>query len=397
VQILVVDDESAIRFLLTSALRKWGHCVTTANDGNQAWDVLKTQQFDLVISDWSMPGMDGLELCRLIRENSKQVYLYVILCTANNKKSDFITGMEAGADDFITKPIDLAELRVRLRAAERVLDLQNELASQNRNLLDVNQQLNTAYNTIHRDLQAAAAMQLRLLPKKVPVHRTAHLEWLMVPSSFLAGDMLNYFMADERHLVFYHLDVAGHGIPAALLSVTLSRVLVSEPGSPIMATGDNSLCAVTSPAQVIAELNRRFQGQEDEYFTIVYGVLDTATRELKLCQAGHPTPIFLPADGPARKVGEGGFPVGLWPEMDYDEVSVTLNPGDRLILYSDGIIECQNPQGRQYEETKLNDLLKRNRHDSLNGIVESIRDDIARWHEDKDFADDISLLAIEGI
>ncbi len=102
-----------------------------ALNGKDAWQRLNAEHFDLVLSDWNMPELDGLALCRLIRQSRRPVYLYVILCTANTRKSDFITGMDAGADDFVVKPIDFSDLRVRVRAAERILELQTELARNN--------------------------------------------------------------------------------------------------------------------------------------------------------------------------------------------------------------------------------------------------------------------------
>jgi sigma-B regulation protein RsbU (phosphoserine phosphatase) len=398
VRILVVDDEASGRFLLNSMLTGWGHEVVAVASGGAAWSASNESHFDLIISDWNMPEMDGLALCRLIRQNPQPFYRYVILCTGNSQKSDFIRGMEAGADDFVVKPIDFAELRVRVRAAERILTLQMELAGQNDSLKTLNQQLQGAYQGIRRDLQAAAAMQLRLLPKKIEIHKGISLDWLMIPSSFLAGDMLNYFMVDDRHLVFYLLDVSGHGVPAALLSVTLNRVLLPEPGSPILRASEPGMPpGIASPPEVVSELNRRFQSQDDQYFTIVYGIFDTGTREARFCQAGHPAPLHMSAGGVIRAVGEPGFPVGLWPSMDYQEYSVRLAPGDRLVIYSDGITECRNPDGASYSEANLNKILQKKCSDPAPNLVAAVQDDIRKWHGTSEFTDDVSLLVLECI
>jgi sigma-B regulation protein RsbU (phosphoserine phosphatase) len=391
----VVDDEASGRFLLTSRLTSWGHEVVTAANGGAAWTASNESHFDLIISDWNMPEMDGLALCRLIRQHPQPFYRYIILCTGNSQKSDFIQGMEAGADDFVVKPIDFAELRVRVRAAERILTLQTELAGQNESLKTLNQQLDGAYQSIRRDLQAAAAMQLRLLPKRVEVHNGITLDWLMIPSSFLAGDMLNYFMADGRYLIFYLLDVSGHGVPAALLSVTLNRVLLPEPGSPILRASESGTRSIASPVEVVSELNRRFQTDEDRYFTIVYGVFDTETKEARFCQAGHPTPLHITSGGVIHTIGRPGFPVGLWPGMDYEEVSVRLAPGDRLVIYSDGITECRNPEGVSYSELNLNKILGTAHFISTSDLVTAVQDDIRKWHGASEFTDDVSLLVLE--
>jgi phosphoserine phosphatase RsbU/P len=396
VRILVVDDDPAIRLLLGAKLASWGHTITSAANGSEAWQILTAGAFDVVVSDWNMPVMDGLELCRRIRGAQWPNYIYIILCTAMNQKADFLAGMETGADDFAVKPVDFADLHVRIRAAQRILDLQTKLADQNASLRDLYDKLNNAYQTIARDLEAAATMQLQLLPEKMETNYPVNLDWLMIPSHFLAGDMLNYFMAGPTTLVFYHLDVSGHGIPAALLSVTLNRLLVLTPGSPIV-TGTNGFSAysVVPPAEVVTELNRRFQSSGDSYFTMIYGLFDTVSGRLKFCQAGHPGPILLAKSGDTTLLGRGGFPVGLMPDMEYDEVSVQLEAGDRLILYSDGFPECQNTNGDRYSEEKLVEVLKRNYTEPLKGLIHAVREDVSNWRGGGTFDDDLSLLVME--
>jgi phosphoserine phosphatase RsbU/P len=398
VRILVVDDDEAIRILLESRLRSIGHEIDTASNGLEAWERLAHESFDLLVCDWNMPVMDGVELCRRIRHADWGSYVYVILCTAMNQKADFLAGMEAGADDFVVKPIDFADLRVRVRAAERILQLQSELSAQNKSLRELYGKLRSAYDTIERDLEAAASMQAALLPKKIEFHESIRLDWLLIPSLYLAGDMLNYFLVDGNKLVFYHLDVAGHGIPAALLSVTLNRLLMPIPGSPIAKTGATGVPGtLNSPQDVVSELNERFQSADDTYFTMVYGVLDTDSRALTFCQAGHPGPLLLSPNGELRRLGEGGFPVGMMPEMKYDQNHITLPAGDKLILYSDGIPECINLSGHRYTEENLFAVLKRCARSSVGDLVEAVRADVMNWHGESELSDDVSLLVMESL
>ena len=396
-RILVVDDDQAMCLLLVSRLHALGHYVEAASNGEEAWATLESRQFDLLVCDWNMPVMNGIELCRKIRSSEWPSYVYVILCTAMNQKADFLAGMEAGADDFIVKPVEFADLDVRVRAAQRLLDLQSELAAQNRNLRELYGKLRAAYDTIESNLQAAAAAQLQLLPKKHALHRSVNLEWLLIPSLFLAGDMLNYFLFGDDKLVFYHLDVAGHGIPAALLSVMLNRILMPIEGSPISRTGQSSKPTVlVPPAEVVSELNRRFQAADDSYFTMLYGVFDLASRELSFCQAGHPGPLVLSPSGSLTRLGKGGFPVGLMPDMEYEEENITLQPGDRLISYSDGITECLNRDGERFSEDNLLTTLRQCAGGTVEHLVTAIRDDIGRWRDDAPLSDDLSLLALES-
>jgi DNA-binding response OmpR family regulator len=128
-KILIADDDAVSRRLLQSYLEKWGHQVSVAEDGAAAWRAFEAEPFPIVISDWMMPGMDGVELLRRIRAHGRAGYVYTILVTARAQKEDVVEGMEAGADDFVTKPFDRDELRVRLRAGERIIGLEQELSA----------------------------------------------------------------------------------------------------------------------------------------------------------------------------------------------------------------------------------------------------------------------------
>jgi sigma-B regulation protein RsbU (phosphoserine phosphatase) len=395
--ILVVENDLPTQALLLGWLQEWDHRVTTARSGSDALQMLEQRDFDLVLSNWTVSELDGLALCRRIRENPSPIYCYIILYTLKPGELDFVAGMDAGADDFISIPLEAGRLRVRLRAAERILTLRQELAEQNASLNRLNEKLGAAYKTIQSDLQAASALQTGLMPKISEVHPCFCLDWMVLPSSFLAGDNLNYFMMQERYLIFYHLDVAGHGIPSALLSVTLNHLLSPQPGSPMVRFDPHlELKRIVPPVDVVSELNRRFQPQGDGYFTMIYGVLDTKTREIRFCQAGHPSPLQISRNGTINSVGDGGFPVGLWPDMTYEETTTTLNPGDRLLLYSDGVLECTNPEGVHYSMDQLKQQLIQTTGLPPKVALQAVQEDIEKWCEGKSFPDDVSMLIIES-
>jgi sigma-B regulation protein RsbU (phosphoserine phosphatase) len=306
--------------------------------------------------------------------------------------------MDAGSDDILSIPLESPLLGVRVRAAERILTLRRELADQNSNLNILNTQLGAAYKTIQADLEAASALQLSLLPTISKLHRSFCLEWLLLPSSFLAGDNLNYFMMQQRYILFYHLDVAGHGIPSALLAVTLNHLLSPQPGSPMVRFDPHlELKRIVPPVEVVGELNRRFQTTGDGYFTMIYGVLDTETHEIRFCQAGHPSPLKVSKDGTIATVGDGGFPVGLWPNMTYDETVIQLMPGERLLLYSDGIFECVNNKKAKYSMERLQLLVSAHASSSVKELLNAISADLELWCEGTGFGDDVSLLVIESM
>lgn len=140
-KILIAEDEPVSRRLLQSYLQKWGHDVVVTTDGLQAWQLFEQDEFSLVITDWMMPEMDGVDLIRRIRQAERSFHVYIILLTGRSQKEDVVEGMEAGSDDFVTKPFDRDELRVRLRVGERVCELERRLAEQSRELAELREKL----------------------------------------------------------------------------------------------------------------------------------------------------------------------------------------------------------------------------------------------------------------
>jgi diguanylate cyclase (GGDEF)-like protein len=139
--VLVADDDAVTRRILQLSIQKLGHTCVLAKDGTEAWEAYQANEVDAVISDWRMPGMDGPELCRRVREGATSAYTYFILLTANEDKQHFLDGMAAGADDYLRKPPDPDELQVRLAAAVRITTLHRQLSRQNAELERLNNAL----------------------------------------------------------------------------------------------------------------------------------------------------------------------------------------------------------------------------------------------------------------
>lgn len=254
--------------------------------------------------------------------------------------------------------------------------------------------MTSAYEQIQGELRAASALQLGLLPTVFDVHPKFGVDWLLLPCSYLAGDNLNYFILQDRYLIFYQLDVAGHGVASALLSVTLNQLLSPQPGSPMVRFDPQlELKRIVPPVDVVSELNRRFLPQGDGYFTMIYAVLDTATGEIRFCQAGHPAPLKFLASGEAHPVGGTGFPVGLWPGMEYDETVTSIGPGERLLVYSDGVMACLNGAGEPYSVERLKAVVAGcGPHEALGAL----QADLEQWTGGREFPDDVSLLLLVG-
>ncbi len=381
-KVLIAEDDPVSRQVLHTYLEQWGHQVIMAENGRLAWELFETQRPPLVISDWMMPELDGLELVRRIRAHPGPGYVYVILLTAKARKVDIVQGMEAGADDFLTKPFDRDELRVRVRAGERVVRLEQDLARRNHELRAANQRMK-------RDLEAAARVQQALLPTTLPECREVCFAWKFKPCEELAGDLLGVVPLDDRHLALYVLDVSGHGPAAAMLSVTVRSFL-----SPLPAVGTLPFLA---PAALARELSRRFpvDAATGQYFTLLYGVLDCTTRAFRYVSAGHLGPVHLPREGEPALCSVSGFPIGVNPEAPYQEHVVALGPGDRLYLYSDGIPEAVNADGLEYGTDQLLAVLDQSRAQSLADSLETLVVGVEHWCGTPHLKDDISVLGME--
>lgn len=391
--VLIVEDSPVYRRLLARMLAQWGYTVSEAENGVAALDILANQQVSLVISDWEMPEMDGLTLCREIRSRQFGHYVYVILLTAREAPDDLTLGFDAGADDFLSKPVEQSELRARLHAGARVLSLESTLAARNARLSE-------ALRQIEQDLEVAARIQQSVLPAHQQRHQDYFSDWIFLPSAWVSGDIFNVFPLDN-HLGFYCVDVSGHGVGAAMMSLAVARqFLHGRAVERFLFTADNE---VASPAEVVRILNGRFCSDEVEivsYFTMIYGVIDLATGEGRLCQAGHPTPFIVTPQGEARTVGNGGAPVGLMPDLCWTDVNFSLAAGERLCLFSDGITECENLGGEQFGQMRLQASLQAGAGLTLNELLPQFARHLVHWRsgENKEplaMADDVSLLVIE--
>lgn len=428
-QILIVEDDVALRRAFTAMLEKWGYEVVQAADGEEAWQLLQRQPIHFLLSDWVMPRLDGVELCRRLRSAELPHYVYVILLTGKDQTDDLIMALEAGADDFLTKPVNARELRVRIKAGERVLRLEKALLAKNQELQQANQKLESSQQRIQRDLQAAAKIQQDLLPISRQTGLPIDLAWALMPAEELAGDIFNFYPLDERHLGFYLIDVSGHGVPAAMLAVHLAKTLSVEPRPdslvhlPRNRLDDNARDRASmgffrlgrrktpdtipgsksfrNPVEVVTRLNENLQADDRNmmYFTMIYGIIDTLSGQGSLCQAGHPYPLLCRGDGSIEWLGVGGFPVGLLPNADYQAIDFQLRPGDRLLLYSDGVTECPNEENIQFGADRLGQSLCAMRFLPLEETMQQIKKALIAWHSPSadavSFSDDISLLLIE--
>lgn len=346
-RILVADDQGFWRRVLGERLAQSGHSVTCVESGERAWQFLCAEpRVSLLITDWVMPGMSGPELCRRVRAMQRPRYLPIIVMTSRTASYDLVEALDAGADAFVRKPIDEGELMAQIRVAERIVALELRLAGQL-------EKLRSAHERIERDLAQAAEVQRSFLPKSPPPVPDLEVAWHYESCAQLGGDHFNVFRLSERHVGAYVLDVSGHGTSAALHSVSLSHVLHPLPhqGGILKRLGEESGgWGVREPRAVALELNRRFPliERSGHFATFLYGVLDVPARRFRYVRAGHPGPIHV-ARGGTRAVDEGGgVPIGVDADAEYDDQTIQLEPGDTLLLVTDGVAETRGPRKEDF-------------------------------------------------
>ena len=394
-KVLVIDDALDLRVYVRALLRKWGFEAVLASNGADGLERLRAGDIRLVICDWMMDGMSGPEVCAAIRREDFSHYVYIMLLTGRTEDTDLVYGLDAGADDFVGKPFDAQVLRARLQVGVRILGLEERLAEQNRRLKQSHDALDRAYGQIQNDLAAAARIQRESLPVSDASITPLRAGWLFLPAAKISGDSFHFFPVSADEIGFYHLDVAGHGIPAALLSTSLSRSLVPHAGAAESAAGTG---AYLDPAAFLAKLNAELcspDGEVTSYATVVYGVLDPHTGDGRIALAGHPQPLVLRRDGSAEFLPKGGLPVGMFDSAEYVAKAFHLGPGDRLITYSDGITDCYDAAGRAFNIDHLCALLAEHRHLGSADLAELLRSAVLTWRGDAELEDDVSLLILE--
>lgn len=332
--LLVIEDDTFNQILLRTALTRNGYEVTIAKDGKEGIAQAEALQPALILCDWMMPQMNGLEVCRWIKAHPDLSSTFFILLTARTELADRIQGLDTGADDFISKPIDAGELLARVRAGLRLYQV-------NRDLRQTTRDLQVQQQRLQAELAQAANYVRSLLPKTLT--GDVVIQSRFIPSQQLGGDCFDYYWIDDEHLVVYLLDVSGHGVGAALPSVSIQSLLRSQ------ALQNTEL---RNPAQVMATLNRLFQMNENNprFFTLWYGVYHRSTRQLIYTSAGHPPAILIRPEVSGHPhlitLGQQGlFPIGMLPEAEYDLNSIQLQPTDTLYIFSDGIYEVKEPDG----------------------------------------------------
>jgi sigma-B regulation protein RsbU (phosphoserine phosphatase) len=279
-----------------------------------------------------------------------------------------------------------SDVTARRRAEEELRATRDELAR--------------ALQELERDIDLAARVQRAALPRQPPRVDGFHAAWEFLPCTGLAGDFLNVLKLDERRIGLYVLDVSGHGASAALLAVSLGRLMSGVRGQSCLFEADPDTpdeFAITPPADVARFLNTHNPMDQEvtQYFTMVYGILDVPSRELRYVAAGHPGPLVVPWNGEPVGNDSTGVPVGLLEEGAFEEARLVLDPGDRLYLYTDGLTEAAGAEDEEFGAERAAAALSRGRSRTLGSSIADVVSEVRAWRGTADLADDVSVLGVE--
>ena len=403
-QILVVDDETSILKVISSYLAKRGDKCEVAESGERALELVGQRDFDIMLADLTMSGVDGLELTRRVKVIRPQTVC--ILMSGMGTRFDIIAAMKLGVFDFLDKPFsDLAVIAAvieRAATSRRLVHerdaLLEDLKNQNAKLETSLTRLHTAYGqlrqqeaTLAADLRQSQRVQRKLLPSAFPVLEGFELFGYFSPCERLGGDFFNAMPLWDGRLAVYLVDVAGHGVSAAMITIMLREIL--QPRRLLQASYE----ILGTPDKALSFLN---QALLEEAFdppilvTMVYVVIDPKQGSVAVATAGHPPPIVVYGPGQARPLTVSGPVLGMQQAGTFTTTTTMLNPGDSLLLYTDGVSDARYEGGTEFSSAQLCEAMA-GQHGKRASLVGQAIENALLYHLDEHAsADDMTFIAI---
>ncbi|MCF8039996.1 MAG: fused response regulator/phosphatase [Desulfohalobiaceae bacterium] len=389
-KILIVEDENTNAMMLGRILEREGYTIQVATDGQEGVELALAFPPDLILLDISMPRKDGFQACTELKQDEATRQVPIIFLSGRSDTDDIVKGLEIGGNDYITKPFNKSEILARIRTQLKMYHL-------NRDLNAVNAVLQEKQKRIDEDLQAAAVIQKSLLPMQHPEIDFGRLAWSFTPCEKVGGDIFNFFPLDDEHWALYMLDVSGHGVPSAMISVSVSQLLNPQTGLLIKkSTVAGPAPELVAPAQLLAELDRLYPFERfQKYFTMSYVICNCKTGELSYSSAGHPPPLILRKNGEKEFLEKGGPIIGLGGVIPFEEGQAVLDHGDRLFLYTDGVYENRGETDSFLGREGLYELFSQKKDLPLSEAIDEVFNAVLDFGDRKNPDDDVSVLGFE--
>jgi len=374
IKVLLVDDYEVNLELLEAYLElsELPLKILKATNGAEAYQCIAENKLDLILLDVMLPDTDGYEICRMLKGNRAYQTIPVLMITALHDKESMLKGLAAGADEFLTKPVDKHELLLRVKNLLRLKMITNDLDAR--------------YQQLHKELLLATELQKTFLPQKLPNLMGVTLDVLYKPSSFIGGDFYDFLFIDEDHLGILICDVKGHGVASAMITATVKFQLSSLHADYLY------------PEKVLTNLNeclyQFFAHTANDFFvTAFYGVLELSTKKFVYSNAGHNEPLLCMNNQSKFLTNEAGLPLGIFSGANYEQTTWQLNSNDHLFLYTDGILEL--PLGRCQENicTDLQDFFSAP-EEICAGKLKLLEEEIKHYVEKHQISDDVNYIAL---
>ena len=366
--ILIVDDNPASLDILQTRLAANNYETLTATDGEEGLAMARDKQPDLILLDIMMPKMDGIEVCRRLKADPSLPFMPIIMVTAKADSKDVVAGLEAGGDEYLTKPVDHAALIARVKSMLRIKALHDTVLGQSAQL--------------KVQLETATKIQSLFWPKIPELKAGGHIWAVSVPATYVGGDLYDVIPLPDDSLLAYVADVSDKGVPAALIMAALSTKIRSEAQNQsevdkLLETVNNSTYSLTS--------------EEGFFATIVLARYWPRSGKMQLTLGGHLQPLWIIESGIGNLPQINGISLGVTPDVHYEKKEIILSPGESVLLFSDGVIEAENEDNELFGNDRLVDCINNTKGPPWG---KGLLDLINHWRGKANANDDLTLLEI---
>ena len=366
--ILVVEDNPASLDIMKTRLAAHHYDVITATDGEQGLVQAREHHPDLILLDIMMPKMNGLEVCRHIKNDRTLPFMPIIMVTAKSDPKDVVAGLEAGGDEYLTKPVDHRSLVARVKSMLRIKELHDMVLDQS--------------NQMKRQLKTATKVQSLFWPKIPQLPKGQNIWAFSEPASYVGGDLYDIIPFADDSLLAYVADISGKGVAAALIMAALSAMIRAE------AALQSDIVKLMG---VVNEQMYNLCAEEGYFSTIICARYWPRTGQLQLIRAGHPYPVWV-AEGMVTEIPcLEGIPLGVMEQVSYDTCELSLSAGGSCLLYSDGVIEAENESSQMLGNEGLRDCITKQTGPPWGEtVVNTVQD----WRGKAAISDDLTVLEI---
>ncbi len=366
--ILIVEDTPASLEIMEIRLTANNYEVITAIDGEEGLAMAREKHPDLILLDILMPKIDGLEVCRRLKKDPSLPFMPIIMVTAKADSKDVVAGLEAGADEYLTKPVDHAALVARVKSMLRIKELHDTVLEQSAQL--------------KIQLTTATKIQSLFWPKIPELTANAHIWAISVPATYVGGDWYDVIPLPDGSVLAYVGDVSGKGVPAALIMAALSTKIRTEA---FLQNDVNELL------QIVNDCMYSLTFEEGSFATIILAKYWPSNGKMQLIRAGHPSPLWIENSNIKDLPPLKGISLGITPHVHFERDDIVLSSGESVLFFSDGIIEAENEDKELFGNDRLISYIKDTKGPPWG---KSLLDVVYAWRGSAEASDDITILEI---